>query len=89
MRKIVAKLSRFRLAKRPTVIITVAPAAETALTVKDDSKGAAIEALVEIDTYRQRLAADNPTLNQALGGIELTLARQLGEQFRPVDRRRS
>ena len=42
----------------------------------------ALSALEGVDHYGRQLAGDDPALRRLLGGFELTLARQLGQQVR-------
>jgi hypothetical protein len=41
----------------------------------------AVDMLADVDTYRRQLSGDDPGLDHVLGGIEMTLARQLGREF--------
>jgi hypothetical protein len=42
----------------------------------------AVDTLAQMDAYRRQIAGDDPHLHHVLGGIEMTLARQLGRQFK-------
>lgn len=42
----------------------------------------ALRVLMDVDQYGRRLAGDDPVLHRLLGGFELTLAQQLGQQVR-------
>ncbi|WP_256562947.1 hypothetical protein [Allokutzneria sp. A3M-2-11 16] len=37
---------------------------------------------MKVDRHRRQLVQENPTLQQALGNIELNLAHDLGQHFR-------
>jgi hypothetical protein len=81
MRKLFAKLRTCAVHRWAPQVIAAVPTAG-ASSSDDDEKFVAVESLLEVDAYRQRLAAGDALLNQALGGIELTLAHQLGRQAR-------
>ncbi|ROP38988.1 hypothetical protein [Saccharothrix texasensis] len=85
---VITLLSKLGTRKPDTVTGAAASEVDSAVEATD-VQSSALSSLLDVDTHRQRLAAGDPALNQALGGIELTLARQLGQQFRPADRRRS
>jgi hypothetical protein len=61
----------------------VSPPVET----RQETRREAVRSLITVDAYRQQLAGDDPVLLHVLGGIELTLAGQLGRQVRGEPRR--
>lgn len=82
MRKLFAKVLALAVRRWVPQVIAAGPTAERAPASNDEEKFVAVESLLEVDAYRQRLAAGDANLNQALGGIELTLAHQLGRHVR-------
>lgn len=76
-------LRRLGKKKANTLPIVGAASSEAAPAVEVNGlQFSAMTSLIEVDSYRQHLAAGDPVLNQALGGIELTLAHQLGREVR-------
>lgn len=76
-------LRRLAMKKAKTRSVVGATSSEAAPAAEVDGlQFSAMASLVEVDSYRRSLAAGDPVLNQALGGIELTLARQLGREVR-------
>lgn len=82
MKKYVTAVLR-KLGKRErNTVVGVASSESVPAVEATDVQFTALSTLIEVDTYRQRLAAGDPALDQVLGGIELTLAYQLGRQTR-------
>lgn len=64
-------------------MIEPSPAATAGERADDED---ALRVLAEVDQHGRRLAGDDPVLRHLLGGLERTLAQQLGCQVRRAPR---
>lgn len=82
VKKLIAKVLG---AVRKNPSITGVPVIEQSMAAEAGERAdveAALSVLEDVDDYGRQLAGDDPALRRLLGGFELTLARQLGQQVR-------